>query len=274
MDIKHLLVHVDSTARSARPIERAVEIARRSSARLVGLFAEGDQLGASLVARRSPSNVKAAAAAARQAFEAGTSGAGIATDWWEAPVGAYSDVLETTAACCRYVDLAVFGQPDDENEHVPRALVEHVLLESGRPVLVVPAEGRQAELGKRVVVAWSSSRESSRALHDALPLMMRAESVHVVAFQRAPRGQPAAPGSMPALDVVAHLAMHGIPARLERVTGPDDLPVVDTLLNLASDVQADLVVMGAFGGRFPLPHFGRTTREVLRALPAPLLLSR
>ncbi|MFX7996900.1 hypothetical protein ABTK59_20175, partial [Acinetobacter baumannii] len=49
--------------------------------------------------------------------------------------------------------------------------VETLILESGRPVLVVPYAGRFTSVAQRVLVAWSGGRESARALHDAMPLM-------------------------------------------------------------------------------------------------------
>jgi hypothetical protein len=68
---------------------------------------------------------------------------------------------------------------------VPADLVEQVLLHGGRPVLVVPSAGQYRDVSRRVLVAWNSSREAARALNDAIPLMRNAETVVVVAFQRA-----------------------------------------------------------------------------------------
>lgn len=49
----------------------------------------------------------------------------------------------------------------------------NLLMGSGRPILVVPPKFDGKLPAKRVVVAWQPSRESARALHDAMPLLQR-----------------------------------------------------------------------------------------------------
>lgn len=272
MSLKHLLVHVDSTPRAAERVELAVTIARRSSARLVGLFAEVDQLGPSLVAKRTPDALRAAQEAAREVFTRRAGGAGVANDWWPIEAAAYGELLELAATCCRYVDLAVLGQRDPANERAPKDLVEQILLQSGRPVLVVPSGGHFADVGRRAVVAWTATREAARAVNDAIPLVRDAELVHVVAFQRERERRHPLP--MPPVDVVAHLAAHGIRAKLDLVVDvKEGETVLNAVLNHAFDVQADLTVMGGSGVTFPLPHALGTTKEVLRSMPTPVLLS-
>jgi nucleotide-binding universal stress UspA family protein len=112
--------------------------------------------------------------------------------------------------------------------------------------VVVPSAGQYRDVGRRVLVAWNSSREAARALNDAIPLMRNAETVVVVAFQRA-AGAKAVP--LPHLDVVAHLARHGINAQYERrdeseFAKEEEIGVVDALLNRGFELQADLTVIG------------------------------
>ncbi len=272
MSLKHLLVHVESTPRSAERLELAIALARRLSARLTGLFAEVDQLAPSLVARRSPSAMRDARDKAREAFTTTATSAGVATDWWPIEATAYSEVLDLATACCRFADLAMFGQHDRANERVPRDLVERVLLNSGRPVLVVPSVGHYADVGGRVVVAWNATREAARAVNDAIPLMRGAETVRVVTFERHREGDDRVP--LPRADIVAHLAAHGIAAQLElTVQAQDGASVAETLLNYSFDVQADLTVVGGYGERFPHSHTVGSTRDILRSMPTPLLLS-
>lgn len=270
MSLKHLLVHVDSGPRSAERVALAAALARRFGARITGLFAESGRLGASLVARRSPQNLAKAAADAHVAFDAGA--AGLDAEWWEVPTGEYDEVVGWTVVACRYADLCVFGQHDpDEEERVPGDLIERTIFESGRPVLVVPSVGTYADVGRRVVVAWTGSRESARALADALPLLEKADEVRVLSFQAPSEGRPGAP--RPRMNVLAHLAAHGVKAKYETVI-VDDLGVLDPLLNRASDAGADLTVIGAYppGGFSPLGR-SRTTRDILRTMTTPVLLS-
>ncbi|HTP51887.1 MAG TPA: universal stress protein [Anaeromyxobacteraceae bacterium] len=272
MSPKHLLVHVDSSNEVEERLNLAVAIARRFGARLTGLFAEADTVGASLVGRRSPGRLEEAAAAARETFSSKVAAAGVDSEWWPLAGAGYADLVNLTAACCRYVDLAIFGQHDPERSRLPADLVEQVLLECGRPLLVVPSVGHHPDVGKRVAVGWNSSRESARAVGDGLPLLAGAEFVGVLAFQQPSASE--APLAMPPANIVAHLALHGIAASYQRVEQDDSgIGVVDSLLNYAFSSQADLIIVGARAEGFPVRHLSATTREFLRVMVSPLLLS-
>lgn len=270
MSLKNLLVHVDSTPRSAERLDLAVALARRCSARLTGLFAEVDQLGPSLVARRDPSSVRAAREAARAAFAERAGAAGLTTEWWQIEARAYGEILDLVVTCCRYVDLVILGQHDRENERVPKDLVEYVMLDSGRPLVVVPSVGHYADLGRRILVGWNATPEAARAVNDALPLLESADSVRVVRFQRHARAELAGPPT----DLLVHLAAHGVRAALETtVDAAEGESVVNALLNQSFDSQADLLVMAGNGERFPLPHAMGSTRDILRSMATPVFLS-
>lgn len=269
MTLKHLLVHVDSSPRTEERVELAVTLARRFGARLTGLFSESPLLGSAVVGRRSPESMARAAADARAAFEAKVDAAGVARQWWQIEGTELGEIVGWTVVSCRYADLAIFGQHEAASL-APDDLIEQVLLESGRPLLVVPAMGHYADVGKRVVVAWTGSRESARALNDALPLMQEAKAVKLVAFQH-----PATGGGAPAphLDIAAHLGAHGIEAPYEREI-VDEVGIVEHVLNRASDWSADLIVTGGYGSRgFPYLPRSKTTRDLLRSMTTPLLLS-
>jgi nucleotide-binding universal stress UspA family protein len=274
MALKHLLVHVDASARTAERLALAVKLAKRFGARLTGLFAESGTLGPSVVAKRSPEMVAKARAEARAAFEAQTSAAGVASEWWQIEAAEYADVVGWTVVCCRYADLSIFGQHEhqDDGGRVPADLVEQVVAESGRPVLVVPSLGRYADVGARVLVAWTGSRESARALGDAMPFLQGAKEVSVFSVQRPSAAE--ASGRLPPVHVVPHLAAHGIPAKYDR-TVTDEPSAADQILNRAADVGADLIVAGAHEpGGFPGMSRPETTKELLRTQTMPLLLSR
>lgn len=275
MAMKHLLVHVDSSERSRERLGLAVELATRFGARLAGLFAEGMSIGGSAIGRRSPQNMGRARAEARARFEDITRQAGLATDWWEVEQGELAHVASWAIVCCRYVDLAIFGQHDPGHEGaLPVGFVEQVLLESGRPLLVVPYAGHHPRIGRRVLVVWTGSREAARALNDAIPLLGKSEEVTLLSLQQAPGIGPSLPAPSP--DVIVHLRTHGIEATYEKVLVDEDgVPVVDTVLNRAADCVADLIVLGGHG-HFGFPYVQRsaTTRDLLRTMTVPVLLSR
>jgi hypothetical protein len=173
------------------------------------------------------------------------------------------------AACCRYVDLAVFGQFDAEQARVPADLVEQVLLDCGRPLLVVPFNARQREVGRRVVIGWNASAQAARAVGDAMPFLREAEFVGLMTFQ-GPAGGGGPP--MPPADIAAHLALHGVRATVQQaVRERDGIGATEALQNYAFECQADLTVVGARSSAFPLRHAGAEARELLRAMATPLL---
>ena len=274
MEFKDLLVHVDSGPRAAERLGLAIALARRHGARLTGLFAERAVLGGTLVGRRDPANVERAAGEVRGRFEAACAGAGVAARWWALPLDGAEDqeLIDGVVVCARRVDLAILGQQHGDPTRAPEGLVEQVIAGSGRPVLVVPSIGSYPDAGRRVVVAWTGSREAARALHDALPLLERAERVTVLALRQAHEGV-AAP-VLPNLDLADHLRAHGVEAVHDHwLIG--DLAAVDAVLNRASDEGADLVVMGAHGllGRALLGAERATARAILETMTTPVLLS-
>lgn len=271
MALKHLLVHADGGERAVERLRLAATLARRSGAVLTGFFAESASLGPSIVGRRSPENVARARAAAHGAFDAAAEAAGIASEWIQLDEGDYGHVVGWTILCCRYADVAIFGQHDPAHARLPEDALEQILAESGRPLLVVPSTGHFPDVGRRVLISWTGSRESARAVNDAIPLMQGAEEVTVLAFQlegRAPSGPPA-----PRLDIAGHLRAHGIEARYER-TIVGDLGVVDTVLNRAADLGADLTVIGGYGlGGPSILQRSATVRGLLRSMTTPVLVS-
>ena len=275
MDLKDLLVHLDSGARAAERLRLALALARRHGARLTGLFAESPVLGSSLLGRRDRGALASAAAAARARLEASCAAAGVTSRFWAIDGPEVVDVVDAAVVCCRRVDLAIFGQQQGDAAPVPEGLVERVVAGAGRPVLVVPSSGEFADAGRRVVVAWTGSREAARALHDALPILERAESVLVLALQEPTVGKDVS--GLPPLDLVDHLRTHGVRASYDRwLVG--ELSAVDAVLNRASDEGADLAIVGAHGlGGSPLEKLVEkrqaTARGFLETMTTPVLLS-
>jgi nucleotide-binding universal stress UspA family protein len=177
--------------------------------------------------------------------------------------------VELLALHGRYADLLVMGQDDPESGNA--GLLEAVLFDSGRPVLAIPFAGTFKTIGRRVLVGWNASREASRAVHDALPLLAKAESTCV--FLANPKRGLAAHGEEPGADIARHLARHGLKVEVAK-TIADDVADSALLLNHASDMGADLLVMGAYGhSRLREFILGGVTRSLLREMTVPVLLS-
>jgi nucleotide-binding universal stress UspA family protein len=173
----------------------------------------------------------------------------------------------------RYADLAVMAAPADATaRRNSEALFLDLLLDSGRPVLRLPATATPSPLPpRRVVVAWKPTREAARAVHDALPLLRRAERVDVVSVD--PVVDEHHHGEQPGADIAAHLARHG--CRVEAVTrerGGESAGHV--LLRHAASAGADLVVAGGFGhSRLREQWLGGFTRTLCEEATLPVLFS-
>jgi nucleotide-binding universal stress UspA family protein len=265
--MKDILVQLDGGEVSSRRLEVALLLAQRFKAQLTGLFAQKEYDAAALVARRPGQHLEAAAAACKQSFDEAASAAGIDGKFQALSHGDPAFVMAELAFCSRFYDLALIGQGSGDYPQLPDDVVERVVLESGRPVLVIPRNGPVGPVGGAVVVAWNASREASRALHDALPLLRSATAVTLLSV---PRQDAPVPNELPQMDVLGHLAAHGIAAKLERIRA-EDIGVMDLLLSRAYDLGADLLVMGAPTGS----SFGKSsgTRFLLRHLTLPVLIS-
>lgn len=173
----------------------------------------------------------------------------------------------------RYADLSVLpAMPRGGAENMLVHDYFHDLLRhSGRPVLVVP-EGSTATLPpKRVVIAWKPTREASRAIADAMPLLRMADTVNVVVID--PVVGESAHGGEPGADIAAHLARHGLKVEVE--TRPSmNFSVAYAVLQHARTVGADLVIAGGYGhSRLREALLGGTTRELLQTAHVPVLFS-
>lgn len=269
MTLKNILVHLDQGERCRERLRLAVDLAQRHGARLVGLFAQtsrADMVG--VVAAWPPESYREAAVASKAAFEQATADIADA-EWRDANRGSTQEVIHAVIEAAHHVDLAILGQ-DAGGEHpqVPAGMAEQVILNAGRPVLVLPYVGKFDAVGRRPLIAWNHSREAVRALNDSLPLIANCDGAVIASFVRHPDVERAA-----ARDCIVHLACHGVAASVEAMT-PDGVGVMDMLLNRAADLGADLLVMGAHGQiGFPYLHRGAGSRHILAHMTLPVLMS-
>lgn len=142
---------------------------------------------------------------------------------------------------------------------------EYVLLNSGRPVLILPP-GTRLKPGGHVAIAWDGRREAARAVADAMPLLAAAAYVSVITICSDPANAP----DSGATALLAWLERHGIKAELRMERGGD---VGEILLFLVGAMQVDLLVAGYGHSRARELVMGGTTRMLLATSPVPLLLS-
>ena len=142
---------------------------------------------------------------------------------------------------------------------------------AGRPVLIVPHFGEFASIGATVLIAWKETRESARAVADALPFLKQARKVVVMSIS-APHDQSVRE-TLADAGIAAFLARHGIGADVRHEVA-EDIDAGNLLLSRAADLAADLIVMGAYS-RPRLSEFvlGGVTRVMLQAMTVPVLMS-
>ena len=279
MTIKTILVHLDELPRCTARIKLAAQLALRYEAHLVGLsptgliampaqagFALGGssdyiQLSFDYLERRALEIVNAFRI---EALKHGVSSC-------EARVEE-AEPLPAMAMHAPGSDLVIVGQTDPAYAASPAAgdFPQQVVMHAGRPVLVVPYAGNFETVGRHVFVAWSPTRESSRALGDALPFLERAEKVHVIYF--ASSEAAAEEGRVPLDRTLVWLGRHGVPA--EGGMEITSIDVGNALLSRATDFGADLMVMGCYGhSRLKELMLGGVTRTVLASMTVPVLMS-
>ncbi len=149
------------------------------------------------------------------------------------------------------------------------ALVEAVLFGSGQPVYLVPEQFKGNGAVRNVLVAWRDTRESVRALAGAMPFLRVATNIRLVTIE--PTGQE--DEHEDPINVTAHLRRHGAKAEMRSIEA-GRRSVSEALLQEASKMAADLIVMGAYGhSRFREWTIGGTTREMIARADIPILLA-
>jgi nucleotide-binding universal stress UspA family protein len=275
MALKDLLVHVDSDAACPSRIDVASRLAELFQAHLTGLhvmalptipIAVGAEFAPVFQESQMKTLLEAAGELERRFRQAASKRAGVPTEWRLAE----GDLTAIATLHARYFDLTVVGQGIDvEGPVALRSLPEDLALAVGRPVLVVPRYGTFPTVGERVLVAWNGSREATRAVNDALPLLQRAAKVTVLSVE--PEG--AEGRRMPGADIALHLARHGVKVDASE-TPAADIAVGDVLLSYAADRGIDLIVSGAYGhSRMREVVLGGVTRHLLQHMTVPVLLS-
>lgn len=274
MAYKTILVHVDESTHASERIKIAAAIAMTENAHLIGTAMSGASrylVQTRMLAELDP-NLKTHLDFLRQRamhglrdFEAAVRKLGLPS---------FEKRLvddEAGGGIClqaRYADLVVIGQ-NDPNEVSPVVLPDfpqYVVLNCGRPVLLVPYAGRFDNIGRRVLIAWDASMTAMHAVTNALPLLQRAQMIEAVIFN------PPSSGALPAADLAAYLVRHDIKVEvLQRKTEGD---VGDALLALAARLGSDVIVMGGYGhSRFREILLGGVTQTVLEKMAVPVLMS-
>jgi nucleotide-binding universal stress UspA family protein len=263
MSYKSLLVHVQPSDAGRARLRTAVAIAKPFGARLIGLGARAfdpmpDPIGLSAVKLKE--EIEHDLAAAEGIFKEETASLEDRACIW------HRDIDFPTQALLRHAcgaDLILAERNVEASTRETQAGAADLIMGSGLPVLAIPADATPDF--KRIIIGWKDTRETRRAISDALPLLKRAESVRVVQF-----------GSEPAReipDVVARLRMHGIQADGETRQSAES-SAAEAILAAAEAIGAGLIVAGGYGhSRMREWALGGVTQGLLMHSPKPVLFS-
>jgi nucleotide-binding universal stress UspA family protein len=206
------------------------------------------------------------ARAVEEAFRTRVEAAGIAHEWAASDTGE-EPTMRAAGTACNVADLVVAAQ---SHESIPAASgysPDELVLATGRPVLIVPAEGDIAPIGRRVLIAWNGSREAARAAFDCLSLLGPETEVRILVVDSV-RGNAT-------LSAIARaVTRHGInplPVSLSRSEGRSS---AEEIMKYAAEFGADLLTLGCYGhSRLRETVFGGATSRILREMKLPVLMA-
>ena len=273
---KDILVHIPVTDRAKPVIDCAVSLAQTFGAHLDGVVRIYQSFNPAIAIEFSAAalaveaeiepDVQMAEATLEQ-FIAAAAEAGIPYGT-KTISGKASAVFRRTAELSRLYSLVVVAQLDPQKPNHDSALPEMLLLECGRPLLLIPYIHRGPLKMHRVLICWDGGSQAARAVHDAMPLLHKATEVDVVTVDG---GDVTAENSPEALK--AHLVRRGLSVNVYRMPS-NTINIHDAILSLAADYSTDLIVMGGYGhSRLREYVLGGVTRGMLETLTIPALIS-
>lgn len=274
MAYKTILVHLDGHARNTVTLRVACGLAGQFGSHLASVYALEQPLFAAAL---DPGAAAALSyqveldtqmqAKARELASSAEQESGLAIEWRSIS----GNIVNNLTLHARHADLLVMTQEDRaEKLRIDPSFAASVIVGAGRPVLMVPYAGEFKSCGSSVLIAWSGTRESARAVADALPLLKKARQINVVSFN--PKGDSEW-GDIPGADIALWLTRHGVQVNV-RQQSAEDVDVGNQILSLAADLGSDLIVMGAYGHSRTFEFvLGGVTRTLLESMTVPVLMS-
>lgn len=271
--LKNILVHLDGSPKADTRLALAQQLALRHEANLTALYgvlpsmmaatwAVGEALAsaASLLADLDREQRERAYMVFKQASRRGP------LTWLDGGDSPYWTLQQRAP----YADLLVLGQTDREDAltgALPPGFVADAISDTGKPTLIVPPAGSFEAIAKRVLIAWKPSREASRAVNAALPMLHLAKTLDL-----ASRRETDDADVDHAVALEGWLRSQGVSADIRRhELGNGEIG--PALLSLAADTGADLLVMGCYGhSRAREWVAGGASRSILETTTLPVLM--
>ncbi|WP_299647842.1 universal stress protein [uncultured Tateyamaria sp.] len=279
MEPKTILVCLTTEEHAATLMKVAVPLARRTGAHLIGLHTLEALEVYPGIAIHVPDNAfkffndsqKAKASEIKKIFDAHTHAEGFVSEF--RLVQAQSNTAsERMIESARAADLVIMAHEDKEVDRYDQRRVQaEVVRQSGRPVIVVPLNYDGPEIGNKVLLGWSDTREAARAAHDMLGVTVPDAEIVVLRVKGRDMDEMQ---DADMLDLTSALSRHGRKVELRHLNQAGQA-IAEVLMECAFEQGADLVVTGAFGHSNAYDFVvGATSKALLRNARLPVLLCK
>lgn len=273
MTVKTILVHLANDGQAENRMGTAIALGRRLGAHITALYVTAPAQMPAAVTGRGASAAYIAEAVAIAREKADELRKLVAETCRREGVAIELHVvdgepIEAIKLESRFADIALVGQNPAMtlDDIVSLHPMEELPLMTACPCLVLP-HGRPpaTSIGRRALIGWKNSHTTARALHAAVPLLESVDSAVLMAVNSDGAPDPSAEAA------AAFLRRHGITVEV-RIQRGDDTDAGSTLLATAAAIEADLLVMGAYGHtRWREMVFGGATAHVCRHMTLPVL---
>jgi nucleotide-binding universal stress UspA family protein len=163
----------------------------------------------------------------------------------------------------KFCDMVIAAAPQ---KGVATATFEAAVLESGKPVMVIPRALKEFKADE-IIIGWNNSPEVARAVSMAIPFMQKAKRVQIVSSKAY-----TTENLTRIRDLRAYLAMHDIDATFELIE--TTFVPGEAILKAAHDGGFNMVVAGAYCKKgLKEMMLGGSSRYLLEHTTVPALVS-
>ncbi len=269
--LKSIMVPLDHTSNSQIRITAAVTLAQKFEAHIVGvhvlptlehMMQTVPYMPLSAEVYRDQHHImKTRARELWDNFEDNMKHAGIHFDRHQEE----GDILSFYKLYSHCSDMTILNQAEQGSSPILDNMTSF-MLESGIPVMTIPKHATYPTIGKRVLAAWNDSAQSARAVHDALPILRKADRVVVLTVGEYDKK------AVPAADICIYLARHGV--NVEAMQGDITDTAAEVIMRTAENMNADMIVAGAWGhSRITEVIMGGVTKSLYSNQALPVFFS-
>ncbi len=278
MTYKTILVYFSNEVHAQRVLQMAASLATKHEAHLIGLYvkpaiqfypAVAIDIPVEIVESHRDHHSEIAERIGRS-FEAATAREGVSAEWRSAD-SLQADRSSTVVEHARTADLLLMSQWDTEIDGPDDSSIQaRIVMEVGRPVLLMPNSGDIKPFGGHIMVAWNGSAEASRATLAALPFLKSADQAYVHWVN--PPADVAHDVAVTGAALATNLARHDVNVETSS-SQTSSLSVGEELLSEANARGCDMIVMGAYGhSRMREFVFGGATRHIFGNMNLPIFM--